>query len=84
MGSANGPFYASPLQPPEALAWSDSSYPLQDGAGQLLSQFLLVVPEVAGLVLFVLWKEENEGVWDSWSQGSQQQLRGVTHSLTQG
>lgn len=50
---------------PEALAWSDSSYPLQDGAGQLLSQFLLVVPQVAGLILFVLWKEENEGVWDS-------------------
>lgn len=46
---------------PEALAWSEPSYPLQDGAGQLLSQLLLVVPQVAGLVLLVLWKEEKEG-----------------------
>lgn len=44
---------------PEALAWSESSYPLQDGASQLLSQLLLVVPQVAGLILFVLQKEEN-------------------------
>lgn len=54
---------------PEALAWPESSYPLQDGAGQLFSQLLLVVPQVAGLVLFVLWKEENQGAQGSLYRG---------------
>lgn len=60
-----GPSHELLSSSPEALAWipwpSESSYPLQDGGGQFLCQLFLVVPQVAGLILFVLWKKENGG-----------------------
>lgn len=61
--SASEPILSLLSSSPEAPGWFELSYPLQDGAGQLLRQLLPVVPQVAGLVLFVLWKEENEGAW---------------------
>lgn len=61
----------------QALAWSPwasaLAYPLQDGGSKFLSQLFLVVPQVAGLILFVLWKEENGGDMGSLSQWSCQQ-----------
>lgn len=44
------------------------TYLLQNSCGQFLSQLLLVVPQVAGLVLLVLWREGRE--WPLWVGGS--------------
>lgn len=43
------------------------TYLLQDSCGQFLSQLLLVVPQVAGLVLLVLRREGRE--WPLWVGG---------------
>lgn len=47
-------------------------YPLQDGGSQFLSELFLVVPQVAGLILFILWKEGNGGNVGSLSGNSKE------------
>lgn len=48
---------------PTAAVWLPGrTYLLQDGCGQLLGQLLLVVPQVTGLILLVLQREEEKGV----------------------
>lgn len=47
-----------------------ATYLLQDSCGQFLSQLLLVVPQVTGLILLVLQRDEENGcvlgAWGTW------------------